>query len=171
VFTSDHGEAFGEHGAIHHGQNLYDEQIHVPGFIASRGLLSAEEARALEEAKGAFVTHFDVLPTILDALGVLDHFALEKERARMPGRSLLRARSGDVPFLPVTNCSEMWQCPMNTWGVLWGDKKLVEQAWDGEWRCLSLRGGEREEELGRCGELLRESRRFFAKRPDGRANE
>src|SRR4029078_9852796 len=76
VFTSDHGEAFGEHGAIHHGQNLYDEQIHVPGFIAARGLLWAEEARALEGAKGEFVTHFDVLPTILDALGVLDHFAI-----------------------------------------------------------------------------------------------
>ena len=34
LFTSDHGEAFGEHKAIHHGQNTYDEQIHVPGFVA-----------------------------------------------------------------------------------------------------------------------------------------
>src|SRR5262249_12008912 len=37
LYTSDHGEAFGEHAAIHHGQNFYDEQVHVPAFIAFGG--------------------------------------------------------------------------------------------------------------------------------------
>lgn len=30
VVTSDHGESFGEHESIHHGANLYLEQVHVP---------------------------------------------------------------------------------------------------------------------------------------------
>jgi arylsulfatase A-like enzyme len=30
VITSDHGESFGEHGLIHHGQSLYWNLIHVP---------------------------------------------------------------------------------------------------------------------------------------------
>src|SRR5262249_30572455 len=50
IFTSDHGESFGEHGAIHHGQNLYDEQVRVPGWIAAgQGALTEKEERALED--------------------------------------------------------------------------------------------------------------------------
>jgi len=37
VLTSDHGESFGDHAAIHHGQHLYDTQIHVPGFLSAGG--------------------------------------------------------------------------------------------------------------------------------------
>jgi hypothetical protein len=171
IFTSDHGEAFGEHWAIHHGQNLYDEQTHVPAFVASfGGALEPEEQRALDAARGAFVTHFDVLPTILDTLGVLDHFAIRAARARMPGRSLLRPWPVDPPAVPITNCSEMWQCPLDTWGLLSGDRKLLEQVWDGQWRCLSLRGGEKEIGLEGCADLVGVSRGFFAKRPDGAAN-
>ncbi len=38
VFTSDHGESFGEEGTIGHGNRLTMEQIHVPLFIVSPGL-------------------------------------------------------------------------------------------------------------------------------------
>lgn len=41
VFTSDHGEAFGEHGYWGHGANLYDDQIHVPLTIWAPGLPAA----------------------------------------------------------------------------------------------------------------------------------
>lgn len=30
VFAGDHGEAFGEHGPIHHSSSVYDEQVRVP---------------------------------------------------------------------------------------------------------------------------------------------
>lgn len=171
VFTSDHGESFGDHWAIHHGQHLYDTQIHVPAFIvAGGGALEPEEERALADAKDAFVTHFDVLPTILDALGVLDHFALARDVARLPGRSLLRPRPAEAPALPITNCTGMWRCPLDAWGVLQGDRKLFSQVWDGEWRCLALRGGEREVDLARCSDLAAASRRFFATKPNGLPN-
>jgi hypothetical protein len=172
VFTSDHGESFGDHWAIHHGQHLYDEQIHVPAFIASgNGALDEGEARALASTKDAFVTHFDILPTILDALGVLDHFALARDAARLAGRSLLRPRPAEPPVLPITNCTGMWQCPLNAWGVLRGDRKLFSQVWDGEWRCLALRGGEHEVDLGQCQDLITASRTLFPEKPNGARNE
>ena len=64
----------------------------------------------------------------------------------------------------------MWQCPLNNWGVFAGDRKLIEQAWDGEWRCLSLRGGEHEEPLAHCQDLVTASHAFFPAQPNGAAN-
>jgi hypothetical protein len=64
----------------------------------------------------------------------------------------------------------MWQCPLDAWGVLQGDRKLFSQVWDGEWRCLALRGGEREVPLGECTDLWQASRRFFAGKPNGAPN-
>ena len=95
VFTSDHGEAFGEHGAIHHGQNLLDEQVHVPGWIAGgNGALSAAESRALADHSARFVTHLDILPTMLDALGLWDNFGVAPYRARDAGAESPQAVRG-----------------------------------------------------------------------------
>ena len=41
VFTSDHGESFGEHGAILHGSSLYEQQTHVPLLIRWPGHVPA----------------------------------------------------------------------------------------------------------------------------------
>ncbi len=38
IITSDHGEAFGEHGAYNHGWNLYRETVHVPLVIFGPGV-------------------------------------------------------------------------------------------------------------------------------------
>lgn len=172
VFTSDHGEEFGEHSAIHHGQDLYDEQIHVPGFVAAgNGALTADESASLAAAETASLTHFDLFPTILDALGVLDHFAFEADRRNLAGRSLLRPAPAEAPVLPITNCSGMWQCPINAWGLLSGDRKLTAQAWDGEWRCLLATPKEHEVPLDRCADLLRASRPIFPTKPNGAPNE
>ncbi len=46
VFTSDHGEAFGEHGEIFHRGRPYDVQVRVPLFLLGGGLAPREE-RAL----------------------------------------------------------------------------------------------------------------------------
>jgi glucan phosphoethanolaminetransferase (alkaline phosphatase superfamily) len=142
VFTSDHGEAFGEHGAIHHGQNLMDEQLHVPGWIAGGGgALTEAQERALAAHAGRFVTHLDLLPTVLDAMGLWDNFAVQEHRAAMAGRSLLRPPAPRAP-IPVTNCTAMFQCPTNTWGLLDEDRKLVSAVWDGGWWCYALGGSE-----------------------------
>ena len=173
VFTSDHGEAFGEHGAIHHGQNLLDEQVHVPGWIAGgNGALTETQASALAEHSTRFVTHLDVLPTILDALGLWDNFAVAQHRAAMPGRSLLRPYEVRAP-IPVTNCTGMFPCPLNTWGVFDGDRKLVARAWDGGWYCMALGGADEHAAPDldpACARLRTFSQRTFPLLPNGMPN-
>jgi len=173
VFTSDHGEAFGEHGAIHHGQNLLDEQVHVPGWIAAgKGTLTEAQARALADHQTRFVTHLDILPTILDALGLWDNFGVAQHRAAMPGRSLLRPYEARAP-IPVTNCTGMFTCPVNTWGVYEGDRKLVARAWDGGWYCMALGGAEErvvDAPDTACDRLRTFSRRPFPLLPNGTPN-
>jgi len=65
VFTSDHGEAFGEHGEYLHGVSLFDELVRVPLIVAGPGL--ARGVRVEEP-----VSHLDLVPTLADLLGLDD---------------------------------------------------------------------------------------------------
>ncbi|HEY7113433.1 MAG TPA: sulfatase-like hydrolase/transferase [Thermoanaerobaculia bacterium] len=65
VFTSDHGEEFGEHGGWKHGPALFEETLRVP--LAIR----AGTGRALPAIpKAAFVSLLDVRPTLAALLGL-----------------------------------------------------------------------------------------------------
>ncbi len=64
VFTSDHGEEFGEHGGMGHGQSVYEELVHVPlMFYWPRGI---PEARRVDQP----VSIVDIYPTLLELAGV-----------------------------------------------------------------------------------------------------
>lgn len=63
VVAGDHGEAFGEHGEIAHSVFLYDTTLRVPLIIAGPGIGGGIAA-------DADVSLVDVLPTVLDALGM-----------------------------------------------------------------------------------------------------
>ncbi len=170
VFTSDHGEAFGEHAAIHHGQSLYDEQIHVPSWVLSKNdALDDAEARALAAHENDFVTHLDVVPTLLDAYGVLDAFPLRDYVARFAGRSLLR--SDDPPeIVPLTNCTDMFPCPVRTWGLLAHGRALVAQPWDAGWHCIDLRTELEPPDDPACAVLRTASHSYFPTLPNGHPN-
>jgi arylsulfatase A-like enzyme len=62
IVSSDHGEAFGEHGLYRHGFELWEELIRVPLIIHVPGIAPKRETvrRSL----------IDLAPTILDLLGV-----------------------------------------------------------------------------------------------------
>jgi arylsulfatase A-like enzyme/Flp pilus assembly protein TadD len=63
VFTSDHGESLGEHGEQTHGAFAYNSTLHVPLIVwAGSGITAAVE--------DAPVGHVDVVPTVLDLLGL-----------------------------------------------------------------------------------------------------
>jgi arylsulfatase A-like enzyme len=64
VFAADHGEEFAEHGGHTHGKSLHDEVLHVP--LVAR-LPGGTRAGTTETAP---VQQVDVLPSILDVLGV-----------------------------------------------------------------------------------------------------
>ncbi len=65
VFTSDHGEEFGEHGSMEgHQWTLYDEVLHVPLILRfPDGAFGGAEREAI-------VQLIDIAPTVLDALGM-----------------------------------------------------------------------------------------------------
>jgi len=76
VLTSDHGESLTEHGIYFEHHGLYDVSIHVP-------LIFRHSAFPKNKRIAGFVQHFDLVPTILDFLG------LDKER-RFDGESVMR---------------------------------------------------------------------------------
>ena len=65
VLSSDHGEAFGQHGTILHGTSLYEEQIHVPLVIRF-----PPQFQPLPKRWRGIVELVDIVPTLLDALGI-----------------------------------------------------------------------------------------------------
>jgi len=63
VLTSDHGESLGEHGEMTHGIFAYEASLRVPLILHAPGLL---RPRVVTTPVG----QVDLLPTLLDALGL-----------------------------------------------------------------------------------------------------
>ena len=87
IITSDHGEAFGEHGLMGH-QALYDENLLVPLVVIAPGVKAGH--RVEEQVRSV-----DIAPTILDLAGL-------SPGDRRDGVSLKKALTGgsfEVPPL------------------------------------------------------------------------
>jgi arylsulfatase A-like enzyme len=99
ILTSDHGEAFGEHGYLLHGNHPHEEVLHV--LLAMQGPGVPRGRRV-----SANVGHVDFLPTILEAVGL---------RAPHPG---LRGESL-LPLLTATAPSPTAARPLfsESWGT------------------------------------------------------
>jgi arylsulfatase A-like enzyme len=76
IVVSDHGEQFKEHGSIRHGNNLFNEEIHVP-LIIKTGRAS-DIGRKIKET----VSTIDILPTVLHRIGL-------SPAPNLPGVSLM----------------------------------------------------------------------------------
>jgi glucan phosphoethanolaminetransferase (alkaline phosphatase superfamily) len=138
VYTSDHAEAFREHGQMGHTFSIFDEETHVPMWIdAPPGTLTEEEERNLKAKRDAYLFHIDLAPTILDLLGVSRAEGIEKYQARMHGHSLLRPELSDQ-VVPMTNCGGVWSCAFENWGVMQKNLKLEARSWDPGWKCYDL---------------------------------
>jgi len=177
LYTSDHGEAFREHYQMGHTFSIFDEEIKVPGWVdAPTGTLSPEEARSLKTKSDTFAFHVDMLPTLLDLMGVWDAPAITRYRSRMPGTSWLRPEP-TLAALPMTNCAAVWGCAFENWGVMQGNLKLAARAWDGDYRCYDLLSDPLELTNlgeGRCASLKKVALERFKRLPgrgDKKANE
>jgi len=84
IVTSDHGEAFGEHGLLRHNKPLYEVMVHVPMFIRMPGLAP----RAID----AHVSMMDIGPTVLDLFGL-------STPGNFMGESLVPLLAGEPPPL------------------------------------------------------------------------
>jgi arylsulfatase A-like enzyme len=96
IITSDHGEAFGEHGLYRHGFELWEELVRVPLVIYVPGATP----RRIGVRRGAI----DIVPTILDVFGVA---APADEKPPLRGVTLLPdalAPPGYTPTPRVIYC-------------------------------------------------------------------
>jgi glucan phosphoethanolaminetransferase (alkaline phosphatase superfamily) len=139
VFLSDHGEQLYEKGAYGHTGTMFEPEIHIPAWIdAPPGTLSPKEDAQLRALSDAPLTTMDVLPTLLDLVGVLDDPALTPLAQTFVGRSLLRGGSSPSETFALTNCSELWACAFKNWGAIAGSRKLIADQGSHAWSCYDV---------------------------------
>jgi arylsulfatase A-like enzyme len=126
VVMADHGEAWGEHKAFFHGQDLFDEQLRIPLIIAVPGqdpVVRSEPVAAM-----------DVAPTLLALVG-----------APIPrsfrGRSLLPLIEGaSLPPRPVyAELMPATAWPHHAMMIIDDDKKLIHRISERRWELYDLR--------------------------------
>lgn len=69
IITGTHGESFGEHGAVGHGNELFDEMVHVPLIVSIPGA----RPRKISD----LVQTTDIFPTVLALTGIPSQPKLE----------------------------------------------------------------------------------------------
>ncbi len=120
VVTSDHGEAFGEHGYRFHGFGLHEDQIRVPLLFRVPGLAK----RVVTER----VSHLDLLPTLLDLAGVPADTPLRTDELRLRGRGLTVPMVG----LPLEEVPVFAELPPGRAPTT----KLRQAYLEGQWKLL-----------------------------------
>jgi glucan phosphoethanolaminetransferase (alkaline phosphatase superfamily) len=168
VYTSDHGEAFREHGQLGHTGAVLDEEIHVPAWIdAPQGTLTPDERVHLTTRARSAAWHTDLAPTFVDLLHLGSAPELARFHARMLGTSLLQNRRTES-WVPLTNCSELWGCAFRNWGLMRGSLKLEAREWDFDWHCWDIAADPFERhDLGprACGDLQDAAQGLFGGLP------
>ncbi len=105
IFTSDHGEEFGEHGGAYH-RTLYEEVLRVPFIVRAPGLAPRTDDRRVEQV--------DFLPTVYGLLGIT--------APELPGRDVLAPAERDGRWLYFERQHpQLW----NQHGVFDGRHKLI----------------------------------------------
>jgi choline-sulfatase len=91
IVTSDHGEAFGEHGMIRHGFELWEELVRVPLLVRVPGVA----ARRITTRRSAI----DLVPTVLE----LFRLPLPEGADALSGQSLVAdlLAPGEPPPRPI----------------------------------------------------------------------
>jgi len=138
VFTSDHGEAYGEHkNENNHSSTVYDEEIRIPFYIdAPEGLLSESEVRGFRENAEALVSQYDQSATLLSLLGVWDDAAFAPFRSHMLGTPV--DRRAVERAVPLTNVSWVWEYHRPNWGMMQGSLKVLAQIEDPSYLCFDV---------------------------------
>ena len=145
VFIADHGEEFLEHGSVLHGYTLYEEQLHVPFFI-----YDPRHREGLEVT--AITRHIDVLPTVLDLLGI-------EHDGPVQGMSLLPLMEGrEAARQPVQVFAEASLMAVKT-------IRMRSLTVDG-WKLIETEVPAARTELYHLDQDPREQRDLVAERPD-----
>ena len=103
VVTSDHGEAFWQHGRFGHNDHLYEEMLRVPLVVRAPGGALPQGVVA-----DALVSPMDLLPSLVEWLRLpevpgLDGQSLGRALREQPQRRLLLQTNGNFPFVGMTD--------------------------------------------------------------------
>jgi arylsulfatase A-like enzyme len=174
LYTSDHGEAFGEHGASYHCFDLYAEQTDVPAWLdAPPGTLpETTMARLRGEAAVRPVAMRDLTATVVDLLGGFDAPALRAQAAALPGQSLLREAPGPEEVL-LWNCPPTRECGTDSFGVVSFPLKLHYVGHQQRYACHDLEADPAELSPlapSRCAPLRALLDRTFGSRPEAQSH-
>ena len=137
VYLSDHGEAFREHGRLYHINNLYEEEVRIPGWMrVGARALDGDRARGPRAYHDSRTYSQDIHTTIIDLLGAYDARASFPFAELVTGRSLLRAPKGPFTALLSTE-SAVWEPDDPQYGAM-SDSRLLTGAASSSWRCFDL---------------------------------
>lgn len=133
IVSSDHGEAFGEHGVYRHGFEVFQELVRVPWFMVIPGV----QPRRIDVPRG----HIDMAPTIMELMGV------PQGEPAMRGKSLVAEMLGKeapeprdvIVDLPRTSDNDRRRA------LITGQYKLVGFADDSYFRLYDLQADPKEE--------------------------
>ncbi|TGN11942.1 sulfatase-like hydrolase/transferase [Leptospira ilyithenensis] len=90
IFTSDHGETIFEHGYIGHVESNHIETVSIPMFFyIPKSLRSQTRDQILKINQDRNVENIDIIPTIIDFLGIRERKDIAPYQAKLEGRSLL----------------------------------------------------------------------------------
>ena len=110
LFTSDHGEAFGEHGEWTHGSGVFDEQVRIPFILRGPGLGSG----VVED----LVSLVDVPPTFARLAGL----ELDPSWA---GRSLFDPEEGEACVFSFQCVASTEENPRDSYALIQGSRKII----------------------------------------------
>ncbi len=136
VFTADHGEAFLDRQDrwIGHGKTLFGELIHVPLLIKLPGAGAGSRSASAGTRVAAPVALVDVVPSLLDVLGLP-----APRNGRFEGRALPLARPDTLrrleaePVFSETMARRRW-----LQSVVLGQWKLIANRQTGRFRLFDL---------------------------------
>ncbi len=146
VVTSDHGEAFGEHGYNFHGFGLHEHQLRVPLIVRIPGV----PARTVTQRVGLI----DLVPTLLDLAKVSRRSPVRTDEMKLQGRSLIPLAMGEpAPDRPIFAEMPAARAPKTSARVAFisGQWKIMHDADGDRWQLFNLARdpGEQDNLIGR----------------------
>jgi arylsulfatase A-like enzyme/Tfp pilus assembly protein PilF len=117
VLTADHGESLGEHGEMTHGLFAYEATLHVPLILYQPRLLG-------RRVVDGDVRHVDIVPTILDGLGVTPLPATDGRSLLDIARNGRRAEPAPAYFESLSTSLNRGWAPL--YGMMRGSLKYID---------------------------------------------
>lgn len=112
VFTSDHGEGFGEHGLFSHGKGYYQEIVKVPFnlYVPPRllKLLPKEALENITKNTRHVTSTMDLVPTLLHLHEMVSGQKLHANLKEFSGRSLFEKQENRTVF--SSHCYSQYRC-------------------------------------------------------------